>query len=469
MEYILRMTGRQHDMVRRHLYPGDGLEAVAVAVCGRRSGDSLHAMSVHEILLVPHAECVRRPDMLHWKTDRLVPLLERVAAEDLALVKVHSHPGGFPEFSDTDTRSDLGLFASVFGWSPSSAPHASAVMLPDGSMFGRVFVESARFVPLDLVAVAGDDLKYWHRRSAGRAVEEARSHEQVFGAGTTDRLRCLRIAVVGCSGTGSHVIEMLARLGVRLLVLVDPERVERRNLNRVVNSAAKHASDGELKVDVMREAVERMGLGTDVTTFPCTLLDPDAVRAVADCDVVFGCVDSAEGRHVLSRLAVQYALPYFDLGVRIDADGSGGVDVAAGTVHYVQPDGWSLLTRGVYTMAQVEAEVLRRANPAEFEARRRAKYIVGVQEERPAVVSINGLVASVAVNDFLARLHPHRRRANCATHAVRIDLLEPEMFGEAPPARTPPRPSQLGRGDVEPLLGLVGLGSSRVGATAVAR
>ena len=46
----------------------------------------------------------------------------------------------------------------------------------------------------------------------------------------------MSIAVVGCSGTGSPVIEQLARLGVGRLVLVDPDRVEEKNLNRIVNA-----------------------------------------------------------------------------------------------------------------------------------------------------------------------------------------------------------------------------------------
>jgi len=35
----------------------------------------------------------------------------------------------------------------------------------------------------------------------------------------------MRLAVVGCSGTGSPVVEQLARLGVRRLVLVDPDEI----------------------------------------------------------------------------------------------------------------------------------------------------------------------------------------------------------------------------------------------------
>lgn len=59
------------------------------------------------------------------------------------------------------------------------------------------------------------------RRAGGQSDREvpefARRHAQIFGAGTVDCLRRLRIAVVGCSGTGTPLIEQFVRLGVGYL------------------------------------------------------------------------------------------------------------------------------------------------------------------------------------------------------------------------------------------------------------
>lgn len=52
---------------------------------------------------------------------------------------------------------------------------------------------------------------------------------------------------------------------------------------------------------------------------------PDAVRAVAECDVIFGCVDTAEGRNLANRIAAYYLLPYIDVGVSLAANGVGGI------------------------------------------------------------------------------------------------------------------------------------------------
>jgi hypothetical protein len=47
-------------------------------------------------------------------------------------------------------------------------------------------------------------------------------------------------------------------------------------------------------------------------------------------------------------------LPYFDVGVKLVADGRGGIDEAAGAVHYVRPDGSTLQDRRVYTGEQLK-------------------------------------------------------------------------------------------------------------------
>lgn len=212
------------------------------------------------------------------------------------------------------------------------------------------------------------------------------------------------------------------------------------------------ARNARFKVDVAARAVRTMGLGTVVETYPRSLFDPDAVRAIAGCDVIFGCMDSVDGRHLLNKLATFYLVPYFDLGVKLEADGQGGVDQVCGTVHYLQPGRSSLLSRHVYTMEQVRAAGLRRTDPEAYRAQVRDGYIRGVHEERPAVVQLNSLVASLAVNEFLARLHPYRLDPNgdYAVHRLSVShgIYEHEADGDPCPLLS----RHVGRGDVVPLL-----------------
>ncbi len=455
MRIKLRLTQTDHRMLMEHLLPGDSMEAVAVALCGRRRSEAHHCLTVRRVVPIPYDECkVRAPDRVTWSTQRLVPLLEEAAKRDLGILKIHSHPGGFADFSPVDDASDKDLFNSVFGWTDSAFPHVSAVMLPQGRMFGRAILPDGTFQPLDSILVPGDDLHFWIPQSSGRLPSFAQRHSQLFGAGTTRRLREMSVAVVGCSGTGSPVIEQLARLGVGRLVIVDPDRVEEKNLNRILNATREDAYLKRLKVEVMARAIAAMGFGTELDIIAEDLATPRAVKAVAECDVVFGCMDGVEGRHLLNRLAAFYVLPYFDVGVKLEADGQGGVKEACGAVHYIRPDGATLQDRKVYTADQLKAAGLRRTDPKAYQEQVKAGYIRGVAEDRPAVISINMQMASTAINEFLARLHPYRYDDNADSEIVRTSFIQGVHYRES--EETPSRSflAHIGKGDVRPLLSM---------------
>jgi hypothetical protein len=454
----LSMTGKQHARLRRHLFPGDGKEAVAILLCGRRDGEYRHRLVVREVEGVPYAACtIRTPDRVTWAPDAIAPHLDRAAVERLSIVKVHSHPGGYADFSDTDDEGDRRLLPMIRGWIEEDVPHGSVIMLPNGQMFGRVFNDGASFTKIDLISVVGDDLSFWYADSGGGAIPDfAASQAQVFDVGTIERLRRLWIAVVGCSGTGSPVIEQLLRLGVGVLVLVDDDHIEERNINRILNSTMKDAREHRLKVDMLGEAAERIGLGTRVIRVPKSLWSPEAVRMVAQCDAVFGCVDTVDGRYLLNTLSTYYTLPYFDVGVRLDAvrEGprKGHIREVCGTVHYLQPGGSSLMSRGLFTMEQVRAAGLRRKDPAAHAEQVKDGYIRGVVGHRPAVITVNMFAASLAVNEFLARLHPFREEPNINYEQMTFSLASAELFPESGGAECPLLAKRVGFGDVSPLL-----------------
>lgn len=206
---------------------------------------------------------------------------------------------------------------------------------------------------------------------------------------------------------------------------------------------------------MLANAVERIGLGTVVERYPINLYTPEAVRAVAECDVVFGCVDTAEGRFLLNLLSNFYILPYIDIGVTLEADENGDIQQVCGYLHYLQPGASSLLSRNAFTLEDVTAEGTKRQNPAYYEDQRKAGYIKGVEENRPAVISVNTQFASLAVNELIARMHPFRENANRAYAKIGLSLSEMALYPEPEPSAVCRYMSrQVGKGDVMPLLNL---------------
>lgn len=454
MNYVLRLNGAQHAALKAHLFPGDGKEAAALVLCGRLSALGRHVLTVRKIVPIPNDQCERTEVAITWPTRFADELINEAAKRGMAILKVHSHPGGMDTFSAFDDKSDASFLGSVSMLLEDKQPHASAVMLPCGRMFARIVDDSGHFRPVGLVSMVGEDLNLWHPQSERDVPEFARRHAQVFGAGTVDLLRRLRIAVVGCSGTGTPLVEQLVRLGVGFLVLVDPDRCEWKNLNRMYMTKAADANLSRLKVEVLAEAIGLIGLGTEVVPLARDLATPDVVRAVASCDLVFGCTDSFAARDVLNRLATFYTLPYIDLGVQLRALPAGGIDQITGAVHYLQPGRSSLKSRGIYDSEDVRAELMKRADPKEYARQLQQKYIKEVQEDRPAVISINTMIAAMAVNEMLARIHKFRYENNDGYAVQRYTVHEPHLFLESEDRFDicPVLSKEVGRGNTIPLL-----------------
>jgi len=451
--FVLRLTGDQHTQLRSHLFPGDGNEAVALALCGRLNHAHGHALCVYQILLVPHSQCRERtPERVTWDTSIGRDLFQKAAEKGMGILKIHSHPEGYKRFSKYDDRSDKELFSSLHSWTDDGMPHASVVMLPDGSMFGRIVDPDGNFQPISKISVVGDDILFF-REQSGRPVDQAQIRtSQTFGDKTTSLLKQLRIGIVGCSGTGSWVAEQLARLGVEDLLLVDPDIVEEKNLNRIVNSTEDDALNARAKVLSLQDAISRHGTKTKVSVWKETLFSLEVAAALATCDIIFGCMDSIEGRDTLNRIATFYTIPYFDLGVRLDADGAGGIQNVSGAVHYLIPGGSSLLSRGVYTSEGLRADSLKRTNPEQYKCEAKEGYIKGAKVESPAVISVNGFCASMAVNEFLARIHPYRLSPQSEARWQQFDLVNSFWQQADEGGRCPVLSKHSGRGDMNPFL-----------------
>jgi molybdopterin/thiamine biosynthesis adenylyltransferase len=100
--------------------------------------------------------------------------------------------------------------------------------------------------------------------------------------------------VVGLGGLGGTVTEILARMGVGRLTLIDGDRFEDSNLNRQLLSSP--ANLAQPKADAAAQRVRRINPSTDVTVHACFLTAQNAAELLAGCDVVVDCLDNLRTR-----------------------------------------------------------------------------------------------------------------------------------------------------------------------------
>lgn len=457
MKTCLRICEEDFDVIRKHLFPEDGKEAIAFALCGRAQAEDRLIFTVKEILTIPYERCEREEDYLHWKTEDVLPIMNKAMNQHMAIMRIHSHPGGWPHFSKFDLATDEEFFGSLMkGWCEDDLPHLSAIMLPGGKILGRVYYANGSVQDLDSALIVGERLRmtlYEDEQSEDVPPEEALRNIQAFGEGTYNTFKRLRIGVVGCSGTGCHIIEQLARLQVGELVLVDPDGIEARNLNRLIGT--KKDDIGKLKTVFYKNYVEQMGIGVDVLSFPENLYQSDSARrALSTCDVIFGCVDSSSGRLLMNQISTFYLIPYVDIGVGLEADGRGNVSYIGAQMDYLIPGKSSLRSRKFISNDDAAAELEKLFNPEMYEQHKKEHYIRNVDVERPAVISINGMIANLAVLNLIDRFVGYRYEPMYANIRIllRGDDIIKQLENDYPEDEALMR--FKGRGDYEPFVNM---------------
>lgn len=233
----------------------------------------------------------------------------------------------------------------------------------------------------------------------------------------------MRIAVIGDSGTGSLVIELLMRAGAGEIVIFEFDRATITNLNRVLHLRLSDAELRRLKSERTAEVIAESGLPTRVT-----LIDGGDIRnaAVADelrgCDVLVGGIDRDWPRLILCEVAYQYLLPFIDLGTEIGLNET-EVQSLDTRVSYVAPGRACLLCAGTVKQERI---TLEGHSDQELGRIIDMGYNDDIRLRAPAVMELNmsaaswaGLLLRHLLQPFLLTPLPHSIRGSLTNFSTR--------------------------------------------------
>ena len=121
-------------------------------------------------------------------------------------------------------------------------------------------------------------------------------------------LRRKRVLVVGCGGLGGHLIDMLARIGVGFLRVVDGDVFEPSNLNRQLLSEVPLL--GVSKAKAAAAKVSRVNPETEVEAVAGFLTEKNARQLVLSCDAVLDGLDNIDSRRILAKECEKAKIPF---------------------------------------------------------------------------------------------------------------------------------------------------------------
>ena len=122
------------------------------------------------------------------------------------------------------------------------------------------------------------------------------------------RFKDSKITVIGCGGIGGETIEMLARMGIGNLVLVDKDAFDLSNLNR--QTLASLSDLGLDKSAVAAEKVRLINPYVNVDIFNEHVDQENIDKIIGDSDIVIDALDNVLTRVIVSRKAKEKGIPY---------------------------------------------------------------------------------------------------------------------------------------------------------------
>ena len=123
-----------------------------------------------------------------------------------------------------------------------------------------------------------------------------------------EALRRKRVLVVGCGGLGGHLIEMLARIGIGALRVVDGDVFEPSNLNRQLLSEVPTLGLSKAKAAAAR--INRVNPEVEVEAVTENMTEVNVHELLQGCDAVLDGLDNIESRRVLASACTRAGIPY---------------------------------------------------------------------------------------------------------------------------------------------------------------
>lgn len=461
MKHTITIQEEHFKELKNHLIQNDGNERAAFIICGRSlvKGKEERLLTKEVYILSDDELLTSEPYQVSWNNNHFIKILGKAESKNLAVVLIHNHPEGFNHFSSVDDNGEHHLFKLAFNRNGGNRPHASLIMLPDGSIIGRAWKPDLSNVPLSKIRIIGKSIKlnYPERTSKFKTPEAFNRQQLAFGSSLVQDLSKLKISIIGVGATGSAAALLLTRLGVGELCLIDKDTIEESNLNRLHGSKLKDV--GKYKVDVLKTLIKEIGLKTKVSVEKSWVSDKKCIDQLKTSDVIFGCTDDHAGRIVLNRFAYFYLTPVIDMGLVISVkDNTHELENLQGRISYLFPGSDCLVTKGNINMDIAYAENLKRNEPENYKKLKEEAYVIGEGNPAPAVVTFTTQIATMAVNELLNRIQGYNIHALNSPHKIyffhRGMEINPENISNND-CRICGKNTYWGRGDMQPFLDMV--------------
>lgn len=238
--------------------------------------------------------------------------------------------GEYPHTAEGGRITAIEHGTGPFQWAPNLAPNFSFSNKPRTGAYKDYYEKMTSYIGV-----------IWHQARAKDPRVDPRTFRVVDSSTTSSvfvyedtassragiqaiaqRLAAHRVAIVGLGGTGSYVLDLLAKTHLREIHLYDGDKFRQHNAFRSPGAAPREALEQQLsKVRYFADTYGRQRHGI---VGHAVFIDEANVAELTGYDFVFVCVDNAAARRLILAHLQSSKVPFIDVGMDVQVtDGEG--------------------------------------------------------------------------------------------------------------------------------------------------
>ena len=347
----------------QHYHDGRLQEDIALATWYPAVGDNRYTAVIDEVLLPAEDERILQGNVRITR-DFLRRCRQQALSKGAGMAVMHNHfAPGWQDMSEDDVvmeRRSVSNPARATG-----LPALGLTLGTDGTWSARFWIRKGSDYDCQWSStvriVSPEHLTFQTKPhsvcpDSAVALEGFRRSVEAWGVAGQELLGQLKVGVVGLGSVGALAAEAMGRMGIRRLVLIDMDRIEDHNLDRLIH--AGRWDIGRYKVHLSAEHLERAVYQPfdELIVLPSSLRDSSAYRNLADCDVILACADKPIARDLVNHLAICHLIPAIEAGVALRSR-NGGLHKGHIVSQIVTPDSRCLRCTRQYTTDELSLEL----------------------------------------------------------------------------------------------------------------
>jgi len=362
MEYSVAMTDVIAGNLKNHLIREDGQEDLCFAFYQPSTGYHRFSGLIVEIILP------KRGDRKVQGNVSFSPsYFERIIKSSLqkpncGIAFIHSHPSGnnWQRMSHDDFDAEFGMAKTIMALT--QLPLIGITVAGGTSLFSARFwiKQNQFFEPVDCTntRIVGRNLVVAFPPIQQKLSGMLDRTRQAWGKELQKKICSIRVGIVGLGSVGSIVAESLARMGLQKFLLIDGDQIQEHNLDRTVNAKRSDARKHAFKVDIAKRGIKTSTTAEnpEILTIHEYLQSEGVSKNLADCDVIFSCVDRPLARHILNAVAFAHLIPVIDGGINISKKRDDSMRTADWGVYISSPGRCCLECSGQFDSCDVQME-----------------------------------------------------------------------------------------------------------------